>query len=218
FTEGGNRGARSSGLGQRPGDSARSRSRASVGLLGQEGGRDRPLAPRGLRRRDRPRLPAGRPMSAIVTEPFKVRSLKVVAETDAHEGPVYAADEHALYFTSVRRGTQVAITRLELATGRVDVLHNETNVANGMVLDREGRLVVCEQGTFETSARITRLDRTTGAIETVVDNFAGLPFNSPNDAVVAQDGAIWFTDPSYGHRQGFRASPRRHDAVYRHDA
>lgn len=152
-----------------------------------------------------------------MTEPFKVRSLKVVAETDAHEGPVYAADEHALYFTSVRRGTQVAIKRLELATGRVDVLHNETNVANGMVLDREGRLVVCEQGTFETPARITRLDRTTGAIETVVDNFAGLPFNSPNDAVVAQDGAIWFTDPSYGHRQGFRPSPRRHDAVYRHD-
>ena len=39
-------------------------------------------------------------MSATVTQPFNVRSLEVVPETDAHEGPVYAADEHALYFTS----------------------------------------------------------------------------------------------------------------------
>jgi len=156
-------------------------------------------------------------MSATVTEPFRVRSLEVVAETDAHEGPVYAADEHALYLTSVRRGTQVAIKRLELATGRVETVRNETNVANGMVLDHEGRLVVCEQGTLETPARISRLDRKTGEVETIVDCCGGLPLNSPNDVVVAGDGAIWFTDPSYGHLQGFRPAPWRHDAVYRHD-
>jgi gluconolactonase len=156
-------------------------------------------------------------MSTTVSEPFTVHSLEIVAETDAHEGPVYAADEHALYFTSVRRGRHVAIKRVELATGRVDVVRTETNVANGMVLDREGRLVVCEQGTLETPARITRLDRRTGDVETIVDSCGGLPFNSPNDVVVARDGAIWFTDPSYGHLQGFRPSPRRHDAVYRHD-
>ena len=149
-------------------------------------------------------------MSTTLAEPFKVRSLEVVAETDAHEGPVYAADEHALYFTSVRRGTHVAIKRLELASGGVDVVRSETNVANGMVLDREGRLVVCEQGTLEMPARITRLDRTTGSVETIVDNCRGLPFNSPNDVVVARDGAVWFTDPSYGHLQGFRPAPRRH--------
>jgi len=156
-------------------------------------------------------------VSTTIAEPLKVRSLEVVAETDAHEGPVYAADEHALYFTSVRRGTQVAIKRLELATGRVEIVRSETNVANGMVLDREGRLVVCEQGTLVTPARITRFDRNTGDVETVVDSCGGLPLNSPNDVVVARDGAIWFTDPSYGDLQGFRPAPQRHDAVYRHD-
>ena len=85
-------------------------------------------------------------MSTTATEPFVVRSLEVVAETDAHEGPVYAADEHALYFTSARRETDVAIKRLELATGRVEVVRGDANVANGMVLDREGRLVVCDPG------------------------------------------------------------------------
>ncbi len=34
-----------------------------------------------------------------------------------------------------------------------------------------------------------------------MEEWRGLPFNSPNDVVVASDGAIWFTDPSYGHLQ-----------------
>lgn len=34
---------------------------------------------------------------------------------------------------------------------------------------------------------------------------------------VAPDGAIWFTDPSYGYLQGFRPEPQAPDAVYRHD-
>src|SRR5262249_11419005 len=156
----------------------RPRSRPSLRLLGQERGRDRPLAPRGLCDCDRIRLPTGRPLSAIASEPFTLRSLSVVAETDAHEGPVYAADEHALYFTSVRRGTEVAIKRLDLDSGAVEVVRDETNVANGMVLDHEGRLVICEQGTFETPARITRLDRATGDVETVIDGCGSLPLNS----------------------------------------
>ena len=156
-------------------------------------------------------------MSAIAAEPITVRSLELVAETDAHEGPVYAADEDALWFTSVRRGTRVALKRLELASGRVEVVREDTNVANGMVLDREGALVICEQGTFETPARISRLDRVTRELEVVVEHCDGVPFNSPNDVVVASDGAIWFTDPSYGHLQGFRPRPLAPDAVYRHD-
>jgi len=156
-------------------------------------------------------------MSAIAAEPFAVLSLEPIAETDAHEGPVYAADEHALWFTSVRRGTRVALKRLDLATGRVESVRATTNVANGMTLDREGRLVICEQGTTTAPARISRLDRTTGELEVIVDAYAGRPFNSPNDVVVADDGSIWFTDPGYGFLQGFRPAPQRPDAVYRHD-
>lgn len=135
-----------------------------------------------------------------------------VADTDAHEGPVYASDEHALYFTTVRR-ERVAIKRLELASGRVTVLREDANMANGMALDHNGRLVVCEQGSLTEPGRITRVDRTTGAVEIVVEGF-----NSPNDVVVASDGAIWFTDPSYGYLQGFRPRPEHGDAVYRFDA
>ena len=138
-------------------------------------------------------------MAAVATR------LRKLVETDAHEGPVYVAGEHALYFTTVPRpGPRTSIKRLDLTTFEIEVVVEDANMANGMTLDREGRLVVCEQGRFDRPARISR------GGETLVDGL-----NSPNDVIVARDGAIWFTDPSYGFLQGFRPRPERPDAVYR---
>lgn len=163
-------------------------------------------------------------MLAPVTAP----RLVLVAETDAHEGPVYVAEEDALYFTTLprfREGVpEVVIKRVALhgtafpvEAHDIAVVRSEANAANGMALDRDGRLVVCEQGTRSQPARISRLDRATGSVETVVDAWQGLPLNSPNDVVVRRDGTVWFTDPSYGHLQGFRDAPVVGDHVYRYD-
>jgi hypothetical protein len=46
-------------------------------------------------------------------------TLELIARTDAHEGPVHAADEHALYFTSLPADGHSAIRRLDLATAEV---------------------------------------------------------------------------------------------------
>jgi gluconolactonase len=154
---------------------------------------------------------------ATTSRPPQVRELVRVADADAHEGPVYVAGEDALYFTSVRRGTRVAIRRLELATGRVTTVLEDANVANGMALDLDGRLVVCEQGTMSAPARIARVDPRTGAAVTVVDEWEGRRLSSPNDVAVRRDGTIWFTDPSYGYLQGFRPEPETGDQVYRFD-
>jgi gluconolactonase len=146
-----------------------------------------------------------------------------LAEVDAHEGPVYFADENALYFTTlprpgVDRSPSVQIKRLSLdAPEDVSVLVAETDGANGMASDGDGALVVCAQGSRWQPARIVRVDRATGESETIVDNWRGLRLNSPNDVVVASDGAVWFTDPSYGYLQGFRPPPEVGDYVYRHD-
>jgi gluconolactonase len=155
-----------------------------------------------------------------------------VVETDAHEGPVYMPAEDALYFTTLPRAgsipapgfPEVAIKRLALDgerfpldPGRISTVRAATRAANGMTLDGAGRLVVCEQGTHAEPARIARLDPATGAMETVLDAWGGLPLNSPNDVVVKGDGTIWFTDPSYGHLQGFRPQPLVGDYVYRYE-
>ncbi|MEW6471447.1 MAG: SMP-30/gluconolactonase/LRE family protein [Actinomycetota bacterium] len=155
-----------------------------------------------------------------------------VVSVDAHEGPVYVPAEDALYFTTLPRQGDVpnpgfpvvAIKRLALdgerfplEPERVSVVVDQANMANGMTLDREGRLVVCEQGTPASHARISRLDPTTGRTETIVDELTGLRLNSPNDVVVKSDGSVWFTDPSYGHLQGFKPEPQIGDFVYRYD-
>jgi gluconolactonase len=140
--------------------------------------------------------------------------LELLAEVDAHEGPVYVAEEDALYFTTVRTDS-VAIKRLGLTDGVVTTIVGDANFANGMALARDGSLVVCEQGSLTEPARISRLDRTTGQRETLVDGIHGLPLSSPNDVVADRSGAIWFTDPSYGHLQGFRPEPSLPDRVYR---
>jgi gluconolactonase len=149
-------------------------------------------------------------------------SLVRVVETDAHEGPVYVPGEDALYFTTVPKrrsgaGPRVDIKRLALADRRLTTVREDANAANGMTLGRDGRLLVCEQGSLDRPARIASVDPATGAAETVVDNWYDLRLNSPNDVVAASDGAFWFTDPTYGYLQDFRPGPLVPDRVYRYD-
>ena len=152
--------------------------------------------------------------------------LRLLTETNAHEGPVYVKDSHSLYFTTVPlpgpKG--IAIKRVRLAGDRfpfgvqgLDIVRDPSNMANGMTLDRDGQLVICEQGTTETRARISRMDLKTGTVETVVDDWRLLAFNSPNDVVVRSDRTVWFTDPNYGALQGFKDAPEVGAYVYRHD-
>jgi gluconolactonase len=147
-------------------------------------------------------------------------------ETDAHEGPVYVAAEHALYFTTTPDpATRCnAIMRLRLsgrdypfAVQALETVRRPANMANGMCLDRDNCLVICEQGTSEHPARIARMQLKTGRVETLVDQWKGEPFNSPNDVVVKSDGTIWFTDPNYGELQGFKSKARLGANVYRFD-
>jgi gluconolactonase len=87
--------------------------------------------------------------------------LVLVAETDAHEGPVYVPGEDALYFTTVPQEADaleagepsVAIRRLALDgcsfpadPARLSTLPAPVHMPNGMALGHDGRLVVCEQG------------------------------------------------------------------------
>jgi gluconolactonase len=70
--------------------------------------------------------------------------------------------------------------------------------SNGLALDRQGRLVLCQHG----DRRLARMDAPLGAPEpkfvTIADRYEGKRFNSPNDCAVHSSGAIYFTDPPYG--------------------
>lgn len=65
--------------------------------------------------------------------------------------------------------------------------------SNGLTLDKEGRLTICEHG----DRRVTRLEKD-GNLTVVADKYQGKRLNSPNDAVYKSDGSLYFTDPPYG--------------------
>jgi gluconolactonase len=93
--------------------------------------------------------------------------------------------------------------RWDETTGAVGVFRQPAGYPNGSTLDGLGRLVTCEHG----NRRVTRTEHD-GSQTVIADRFEGKRFNSPNDVVVASDGSVWFTDPSYGidsDYEGFRA-------------
>jgi gluconolactonase len=64
---------------------------------------------------------------------------------------------------------------------------------NGATAGEHGTVVMCQHG----NRRVVRITDTL-EVTTIVDNFKGRKFNSPNDVVYRSDGSMYFTDPPYG--------------------
>jgi gluconolactonase len=75
----------------------------------------------------------------------------------------------------------------------VSVFRAPCRFENGHTRDREGRLISCSHH----DRCISRTEHD-GGITIMADTYGGRRLNSPNDVVVAADGAIWFSDPPYG--------------------
>jgi gluconolactonase len=116
------------------------------------------------------------------------------------EGPAYFAAGRYLVWSDIPNDRML---RWDETTGSVGVFRSPAGYTNGHTVDREGRLVSCEHG----ARRVTRTEHD-GSITVIADRFDGKRLNSPNDVVVASDGAVWFTDPTYGidsDYEGYRA-------------
>ena len=129
------------------------------------------------------------------------------------EGPVYVPAGRYLLWSDIPSDR---IMRWDESSGHISVFRAPSQNANGNTLDRQGRLITCEQLT----RRVTRTEHD-GSITVVADRVAGKRLNSPNDVVVASDGAIWFTDPTYGIDSDYEgrraASEIGHSRLYRVD-
>ena len=106
------------------------------------------------------------------------------------EGPVYFPAGRYLVWSDI---PNERLMRWDETTGAVGVLRTDSGYANGNTIDRQGRLVTCEQG----ARRVTRTEHD-GSVTVLATHYDGKRLNSPNDVVVRGDYTIWFTDPSYG--------------------
>lgn len=130
-----------------------------------------------------------------------------VADGAGGEGPAWDAEWGIL---SSGNGNIHRLGRDGKATA-----HREKAGTNGLLFDREGRLLACEPG----QRRVTRTDRN-GTLTVLTDRFGGKKYNTPNDLTVDSKGRVYFSDPRYGPRDGMEqtdADGRTVEGVYRID-
>lgn len=70
--------------------------------------------------------------------------------------------------------------------------------SNGLLLDPQGRLVLCQHGLRQVGRMTAPLSAPRPEFEPIATHYNGRRFNSPNDAVYRSNGDLYFTDPPYG--------------------
>jgi gluconolactonase len=116
------------------------------------------------------------------------------------EGPTVDAEGN-VYFTDL-----VWQKILKLTPGGIlSTFREDSNNANGLLIDPQGRLIACEgadsprRGTvMRFRPQVTRTDLRTGVIEVLADSFQGLPFVGPNDVTIDTRGRLYVTDLTGG--------------------
>lgn len=112
-------------------------------------------------------------------------------EPGLFEGPVWIND--SLYFSDFifTNGFSSRIQKLD-ASGAVTTAIDDSG-SNGLAVDSNGLLVA---GTHKYKS-LSRFNPATGERSSVVEQYNGNVFNSPNDIAIAKDGTIYFTDPAF---------------------
>jgi sugar lactone lactonase YvrE len=101
---------------------------------------------------------------------------KIAGDFKFTEGPVFSRRGYLLF-------SDIPNNRIhKWERGRLTTLRENSNGANGLTFDHQGRLLACEKG------RVTRTEKD-GAITVIAQGV-----NGPNDLVYAIDGSIYFTD------------------------
>lgn len=72
------------------------------------------------------------------------------------------------------------------------------NGSNGLTLDKDGKLLLCQSGNRQVVRMNASLDSPRPAFTILSASYKGKKFNSPNDLVADHKGNIYFTDPIYG--------------------
>jgi gluconolactonase len=126
---------------------------------------------------------------------------KIADDLEWSEGPLWDGARKTLLFSDIPRNVVMqwhadkGVSRfLENSgyTGATPFTGREPG-SNGLTLDLQGRLTLCQHGDRRVSRR--EADGTMVALATSYD---GKRLNSPNDLVYDSQGALYFTDPPYG--------------------
>ena len=129
------------------------------------------------------------------------------------EGPACDAKGN-LYFADIVNNR---ILVLDAGAKYYRVFRTPSGRANGLLFDRQDRLLACEGNEFgpnDGNRRVTRTDLATGKVDVLTDGYEGKKYNAPTDIAARSNGQLFFTDPCYYDRSTMEMD---HDSVYRID-
>ena len=131
------------------------------------------------------------------------------------EGPVWVAAKQMLLFSDVRENKiyqwKLNDTPVVYLTpsGYTDTAYrNGENGSNGLALDKDGKLLLCQSGNRQVARLNASLDSPKAQFTVLAPNYNGKKFNSPNDLIADSKNNIYFTDPIYGLPNGANDSTR----------
>ncbi len=143
------------------------------------------------------------------------------------EGPVWIPQDNYLLFSDVvnnkiYKWKEGDSTTLYLDPSGFTGTSSESKEpgSNGLTLDRNGKLVLCQHGNRCIARMEAPLTQPKAIYDTIVDAYEGKRFNSPNDLIYMSNGDLYFTDPPYGLPGGMDSPDKELDfqGVYRFDA
>jgi len=150
------------------------------------------------------RRPLVRPAIALIIVslaaiPAAMQELEIATSVSMLEGPTVDAEGN-VYFTDILMQRIMRFSK----DGKFSIFREKSNVANGMVIDPQGRLVAAEGAASPTAERsgmatggiprVTRTDLKTGKLEVLAETFNGKPLSGPNDVTIDGKGRLYFTD------------------------
>lgn len=121
------------------------------------------------------------------------------------EGPLWLAETEMLIFSDVpankvyqwKEGEGVSVYLSEAGYPDNDPDKREAG-SNGLALDRQGRLILCQHGYRQVGRMEAPISEPRAEFTALANQYNGKKFNSPNDLHIASNGSIFFTDPPYG--------------------
>ncbi|HXB09588.1 MAG TPA: SMP-30/gluconolactonase/LRE family protein [Puia sp.] len=121
------------------------------------------------------------------------------------EGPVWVPAKQMLLFSAVREnkiyrwnGADTPVLFLTPSGYTDTAFRDGENGSNGLALDREGRLLLCQSGNRQVVRLDAALDTPRPSFTILSSGYKGKKFNSPNDLIADSKDNIYFTDPIYG--------------------
>jgi gluconolactonase len=140
------------------------------------------------------------------------------------EGPLWLDSQQMLVFSDVPKNKVFSWSEengIELFLEPAGYTGGETRGgglgSNGLALDKQGRLVLCQHGDRRIARMTSEVSQPQPAFETLAGDYDGKRFNSPNDLAFDSSGNLYFTDPPYGLEKGADDPARELDwsGIYR---